>query len=267
MDFEGFKLFVTKKFDFDCSKYTDSFLNRRIGVRMRVNNLENFDDYSKLLLSEELEWSKLHKEFLIHTTNFFRDEKIWGVLISEVIPLMIELRENKLLKKIKIWSAGSSTGEEPVSIAIAMKEALGSKFSDYDVQIIATDRDEPTIERARQAYYEEMQFKETPEKFMKYFEKVDEEYYRPIEEIRKLIEYKVGDILSFSKEKYVDLLFCRNTVIYFNKPTKERLYKEFYDCLNQNGFFIMGMTETLVGEAKELFQAYDHIARIFVKKA
>ena len=183
---KSLKKTITTLLDFDCSLYSDSFLIRRISIRLRANNIGSYQEYDLLLKKNKEEREKLNKELTVHTTNFFRDASLWDALIKEAIPLLAELKKQNKSNKINIWSAGCSTGEEPVTIAICFYEALGLHLDDFHVKILGTDLDYKTIRQAQEAVYDKHQFREMPGEYKdKYFEKVDEDaIYVPKQEIR-----------------------------------------------------------------------------------
>ena len=189
---------ITCLIDFDCHKYTDTFIMRRIEVRLSANKLDSYLSYITLLKTDKDERERLNKELTIHTTNFFRDIAFWNVFIKEVIPIIISLKRGKEEKKIRVWSAGCSTGEEPLSIAISFNEALRMNIEKLEVEITATDIDNDTINAAKQGVYNEQQFREMPPRYKeKYFEKVDEEgFYVPKSNIKDMITYRKGDGFS-----------------------------------------------------------------------
>jgi len=156
-------------------------------------------------------------------------------------------------------------GEEPLSIAISFLETPGSQ--NHKLNIIATDREANTLEKAKQGIYDNIQFSEMDNEFKeKYFEKLPENKFKAKKEVLNLIHYHLGDILSKNTPDRLDVIFCRNTVIYFTMEAKSLLYEKFHDRLNQGGFFIMGKTETMQGEARNFFQMYDAHERIFIKE-
>jgi len=257
---------ITALVGFDCSKYSDAFLVRRISVRLRANQYEMYLDYIKLLENNEDEREMLHKELTIHVTNFFRDKIMWDLFKKRVIPVLIEMKKTKQFRTISVWSAGCSSGEEPLSIAICFLEILGPRLEGFDIRILGTDINAEMIETAKAGLYEEQQFSEmNPDYLEKYFEKVDDNIFRANKEIMNMVRYKAGDILSDPRPFNVDIVFCRNTVIYFSVEAKSRLYEDIFLSLNNGGFFILGRTEILQGPARQKFTVFDSRERIYHK--
>lgn len=219
-----------------------------------------------MLEDDPEEKKKLLKELTIHVTHFFRDESVYTVIKNRVIPEIIRIKKQKNQKTIKIWSAGCSTGEEPYSIAMLFKEHLGENPDNFRVYIIATDIDNKSIEKAKKGIYPEQQFKETNKYYVtKYFTKMDNQY-QISDEIRHMVDFRVGDILSPFNPKNVDIIFCRNTVIYFDQETKSKLYDDLYYALNNESFLVMGKTETLIGISQGKFQMFDNREKIYCKE-
>lgn len=251
---------IGRLLSFDCSQYSDSFLSRRIEIRLRALGIEEYSEYQKRLFSDAAEPARLARELTIHVTNFFRDKSVWEMLLSKAIP---ELMKTQAEDTIRVWSAGCSTGEEPLSAAITFFEALGPDLLGYRLRIRATDREEATIAEAKKALYEEACFREVPESLRdRYFER-EGSLFRPREDIRNSITYESADI--FKSNGTCDLILCRNTVIYFSQPAKEALYLAFHSSLRPGGILVIGKTETLVGPAQNLFRVFDLRERIYFK--
>lgn len=247
--------------------YNLKFLKRRIDCRMRALNISDYNQYKSILTSNLEEIEKIKKELTIHVTNFFRDKPMWSVLKEKLIPQMIDLKNITSSKDINIWSAGSSSGEEACSIFIVFHKILKENIKDYNFSILGTDFDNGIIEQAKKATYQTSQFNEMDkEDIDTYFDKNSDNTYTFKKEFQKFISFQRNDILNYIPEKKFDIIFCRNTVIYFEKNAKENLYTKFYDHLNNNGFFIMGKTEMLNGPARTMFNIYDSKERIYYKE-
>jgi chemotaxis protein methyltransferase CheR len=266
-NFDFMKNRVSALLNFKSSHYSNTFLTRRVDVRLRATNMTTYKDYCLLLEHDLEERNKLYKEFTINVTHFFRDIEMWEIFKNEVIPLIVSLKKESREKTIKIWSAGSSSGEEAVSISICFHEVLGPDLSGFQLSILGTDLSKGVVESAKIGLYEGQQFGEMkPEIKSKYFDKVDHDIYQAKKEITDNIQFTVGDILNYSGLKNLDVIFCRNTVIYFNAEAKPKLYLEFFNCLGKGGFFIMGKTEGLLGETREMFQVFNSKERIYFKE-
>ena len=264
-DWEILKRIIHGMTGFNCEDYSDSFLKRRIDVRLRALSLNGYADYIGFLKINEGESGKLLKELTIHVTHFFRNLEFYNSFIDNVIPNLIS-NISPGNNKIRIWSAGCSTGEEPYTIVICFLKKLGMSIEKYDLKVIATDYDEATITNAKAGVYEESQFRETSEQIKNsYFTKVDD-VYKIKDFVKDKVEFHSGNILKESPQGNFNIIFCRNTVIYFGAKAKENLYVKFFHNIQENGFLVLGKTESMIGESKENFDIFDLRNRIYKVK-
>jgi chemotaxis protein methyltransferase CheR len=251
----------------DVAKYSDNFITRRVEVRLRNTSIDKYSEYIRLLEKDSKEIGLLDEEFSINVTNFFRDHSMWEFFYNTVLPEVVKRKKLSGQKRINIWSAGCSTGEEPLSVCIMLKEFLGDSLGGFEISYKATDFDTDAVNRARRGVYEDLQFREMKQEYKeKYFSKNSDGTYEASSEIKNMISFVVADLFSMSMPHDIDILFCRNTVIYFNLESKSMLYEKFYDCISKGGFFIMGKTELLQGPAREKFKIYDSKERVYQKE-
>lgn len=237
----------------DFTMYKRPTLIRRIGRRVGFKNFKSLEDYKEFLLENEEEVFNLSKEFLIGVTRFFRDYPAFDVLAKNVLPKIIANKNPK--EPIKVWVAGCSTGEEAYTLAILFQEALSSMDRDHEVKIFATDLDKDSIERASRGIYPDKSIKEIPEeRYKKYFEKVGEDY-KVIPSVRKMIIFAVHDLIKDAPFSKMDLVTCRNLLIYLGSDLQKRAMVKFHFSLNLNGFLFLGSSENigdLAGSFSEL---------------
>lgn len=269
-EFEKLKANVKKILGFNTFQYKDTYLKRRFNSRLRAHHLDSYPVYLELLLKDKTEQEQLRRDLTINVTEFFRDNSMYITFRDEIIPDIVQKKQGK----IRIWSAGSSDGKEAYSIAILAIEVLGKYDVSDRLEIIGTDIDSDILQKAVDGIYEsrpdlpqtnieeQMKFIQNPEK---YFD-IDDNMYAAKQCIKQLVDFQHHDLISSSKKKDFDVIFCRNVVIYFNRELQEILYKDFYNALNQGGYFIMGKTETLIGESRDLFVPFDSKEKIFIKK-
>ncbi len=251
---------------FESHNYSDSFLKRRIEGRIRVSKLDTYSSYIRLLKRSSEERVKLKNDLTINVTHFFRDKSLYELLRKTVFPKLINDKHEKGERNIRIWSAGCSSGEEAYSVAILFKEILGEKLGLFDIDILGTDIDAKIVKRAKEGVYEKNQLRETDEDYvLKYFEERGDLYVIK-NNIKNLVRFEEGDILSENNPRGLDIIFCRNTVIYFDESVKKDLYVDIHDLLNSGGLFILGKTEILVGPARETFKVLNSVERIYLKK-
>ena len=255
---------VFKKTGLDLSYFKPSFLERRINVRMKMLNITSGSEYAELLTSELDEVNSLYSSLSINVTKFYRDKRIWKTFSNNVIPNLLE--EIKPSETIRIWSAGCASGEEPYSLAIMFSEAL--KNSTYRFRILASDINSKSIREAKNGVYTLETLKNLePNLISKYFTKIRNDQYKVNQKIKVLITYNSGDIVTFPKS-YLDVIFCRNLLIYYGKDAQDLIFKKFYNVLKDNRFLVLGMDETMWGhKISNSFVTINPRDRIYQKKS
>ncbi|MFP4424685.1 MAG: CheR family methyltransferase [Candidatus Woesearchaeota archaeon] len=257
--FNEIKKWIKIYLKFDFSKYNDSYIKRRIQSRMFYHRMNRFKDYFQFLKENKQEETKLLQNLTVNVTKFFRNPLLYDDIKTTVLP--------KIMKndKVTIWSAGCSSGEEPYSLAISILEFLKKDTMPNNVKIYATDFDTDAIQKAIYGRYQRTQFSDTSQEIIdKYFTQ-EGTLYKVNEEVRESVTFIHHDLFQEKPIESCDLVLCRNVVIYFTMEAKNKLYMEFYNTLNPEGFFIMGKSETLSGRARELFKPVVLDNRIYQK--
>jgi two-component system CheB/CheR fusion protein len=254
------KLFDERGFDF--RDYKKVSLRRRIQKRLDDLRISTYPDYERYLDAHQDEYTKLFETLLINVTEFFRDPEAWKIVEEKVLPDI--LARKKKGDSIRIWSAGCASGEEPYSIGILLAQALGNAIHDYDVKIYATDIDDNALSEARRGLYRPEKLKNvSPEQLDKYFVK-ENSFYKIDRSIRQLVSFGRQDLTSDAPISHLDLLICRNVLIYFNFQLQNKLLFRFNFAMNQGGYIFFGKSEsTLVGS--KLFSVISQKWRIFKK--
>ncbi|WP_375503090.1 chemotaxis protein CheB [uncultured Nostoc sp.] len=248
----------------DFSHYKPNTLDRRIQRRMVLYKLEKLEDYAKYLQKNPGEVKALYEEILIHVTYFFREPEAFEVLKERVFPT---ITKNKSLElPIRIWVAGCSTGEEVYSIAISLLEFLSDKVTPPSIQIFATDISEIAIEKARSGIYPENQMVEvSPERRRKFFNAIEGGGYQISKAVRELCVFARQDLSSDPPFSNLDLVSCRNVLIYLDETLQKRILPIFHYSLNPTGFLLLGTSES-TGKYSELFTLIDKKYKIYAKK-
>lgn len=264
-EFSELKIIIKRKIGFNCEDYKQPHLKRRLAVRLRATESKSYRDYAQMLSKSEDEVNKLKETLTVNVTELFRNPETFDSVRNNVLPELI--KQKGINKVIKIWSAGCSNGEEPYSIAIMLNEFLGHSIKRYNILIQATDIDDDSIAKAETAIFQPKQLEKIgQERINRFFVKKDNNNYQVIDEVKKLVKVKRHDLISGPKFSGFDIIFCRNVTIYFEQSLQEILYMNFYNALNDGGYFVMGKTETLVGPSTQLFKRFDLKERIFQKK-
>jgi two-component system CheB/CheR fusion protein len=246
----------------DFSAYKRSTIWRRIERRMSLHHLGETDDYVRYLMNNPQELDLLFKEMLIGVTSFFRDEGIWERLGKEVFPKMIESQPDGAT--LRAWVAGCSTGEEAYSLGIVFQEALALSQGPRRVtlQIFATDLGRDAIDKARCGEYPEDITKDVSEERLQRFFTRKEHGFRVNKEIREMVVFARQNLVSDAPFTKLDLLSCRNLLIYFLADLQKKLLPLFHYCLNPGGVMILGNAET-IGTSTDLFVPLGGKERIF----
>lgn len=260
--FDKLLAFLTSSRGFDLTTYKRPTLQRRIHKRMQAVGAQGYSDYADYLEVHPDEFKNLFNTILINVTSFFRDEDAWSYLRSEVVRPLVEKTESHV--PIRVWVAGCASGEEAYSIAILLAEQLGpARFRQF-VKIYATDLDDEALDASRAASYPAESLRAIPTHLAeKYFEKAGNRYVFD-RELRRCVIFGQHDLAKDAPISRVDLLMCRNTLMYFNAESKERILERFHFALNDGGFLFLGKAETLLTHAN-LFRPLDLKNRVFVR--
>lgn len=263
-EFADLKAIIKKKIGFNCDQYKQAHLKRRLAVRLRANRSRSYKEYTEILLRNETELQKLKETLTINVTELFRNPETYDVIRRTVLPELIKSKAED--RTLRIWSAGCSNGEEPYSIVIMLYEFLGILIRRYTISVLGTDIDEDSLKKAQNGIYQSKQLeKMSKDRLDRFFIKKEDCSYQVNDEMRRLVKFKYHDMISGPRLFGFDIIFCRNVTIYFEQALQEKLYLNFYNALNEEGYFVMGKTETLIGQAAELFKTVDVRERIYQK--
>jgi two-component system CheB/CheR fusion protein len=229
---------------FDFHGYKPASLARRIRKRMAAVNAPSFAAYQDYLEVHPNEFGTLFNTILINVTAFFRDPAAWDVIRSRAIPEILAAKAAD--EPIRAWSAGCATGEEAYSIAMLLAEELGPDAFRERVKIYATDVDDEALNAARHAAYSERAIEAVPPELVdKYFERLDGLFFFR-KDLRRSVIFGRHDLINDAPISRIDLLTCRNTLMYLNSETQARVLARLHFALNDGGFLLLGRAETLM---------------------
>ncbi|MUG99245.1 PAS domain S-box protein [Scytonema sp. UIC 10036] len=261
-DLENLLEYIKRNRGFDFSGYKRTSLSRRIRRRMQTLNIENYSEYLDYLEVHPDEFVELFNTILINVTAFFRDVQAWDYIANEIIPQIVANKH--ISKPIRIWSAGCASGEETYTLAILLAEALGMEQYTARVKVFATDVDEEALNIARQASYGSKELQSVPLNLQeKYFERVNGRYVVQ-KELRRGVIFGRHDLVQDAPISRIDLLVCRNTLMYFNTETQAKILARFHFALNDNGFLFLGKAEMLFSR-NHSFSPLELRQRVFIK--
>ncbi|MTJ49295.1 CheR family methyltransferase [Dolichospermum sp. UHCC 0259] len=244
LDFENLLQYLRINRGFDFTGYKRSTLMRRVMKEMETLNIDSFINYQDYLEVHPDEFRNLFNTILINVTAFFRDSSAWEYLAKEIIPNIIKNKQKD--EQLRFWSAGCASGQEAYTLAIVLAEILGVEEFRKRVKIYATDVDEESLTQARQASYSAKNIVEVPLELRdKYFDLVNKHYvFR--QDLRRCVIFGRHDLLQDAPISRLDLLVCRNTLMYFNSETQGKIINRFHFALNDHGYLFLGKAEMLV---------------------
>jgi two-component system CheB/CheR fusion protein len=248
----------------DFSMYKPNTVRRRIARRMAVNRIESLHEYTRFISEGSDEAEELFKDLVVNVTSFFRNpqvfQKLEKVVISEI------LSRKKMESMIRIWVPGCATGEEPYSLAMLFQEAMERERIYLKLKIFATDISPDAIEKAREGLFSSnIAIDVKPERLNRFFEKNDDQTYKIKSSLRELIVFSVHDITRDAPLVRMDLVSCRNVLIYMNAELQRKVLPVFHYSLNPGAVLVLGTSEG-VGDFHDLFDAIDRRNKIFRKK-
>ena len=249
----------------DFSQYKPSTVNRRIARRMAVHQIEAIDGYVKYLQQTPPEVEALFRDLLIGVTNFFRDPEAFAVLEEQIIPKLFEGKPAGAT--LRVWSTGCSTGEEAYSMAIMLQERIEALKQNYSVQVFATDIDSRAIATARAGVYPaSIAADMTPERLARFFSvESNGSSYRIHKGIRDMLVFSEQDVIKDPPFSKLDLISCRNLMIYLGAELQKKLIPLFHYALKPGGILFLGTSEG-IGEFSELFTVLDRKCKVYERK-
>lgn len=243
-----------------CGGYKPNCLRRRLAVRMRARGVHTYREYAALLQGDADEYDRLLDALTINVTKFFRNPEAWDALAARFLPALWADGQGR----VRCWSAGCASGEEPYTMAMLLLEQ-GRRAGSGAVRcgVDATDLDPAVLARAEAGAFRAAALDETaPEMRDRYFSGA--EPWTVTADVRALVRFRRHDLLREPPPAApYDLITCRNVVIYFERPNQERLYHAFADALRPGGILMLGKVETLVGAVRDRFRLEDVRERIY----
>jgi len=261
-EFEALLAYLKQSRNFDFTGYKPSSLIRRISKRLQTINVQGYSNYIDYLEVHPDEFNYLFDTILINVTAFFRDAEAWEYLRQEIIPQIVQ--DKPFSQPIRIWSAGCASGEETYTLAIILAEVLGREQFRERVKIFATDLDNDALNQARHGTYSERQVQGiSPDLLEKYFEQ-DTSGYTFNKDLRRSLIFGRHNLIQDAPISRIDLLVCRNILMYFNSETQTKILNRFHFALNPKGFTFLGKAEMLFSRSN-LFTPVDLKQRVFAK--
>jgi two-component system, chemotaxis family, CheB/CheR fusion protein len=254
---------VKVKLGVDVSQYKPTTLRRRIARRAALVRASGIREYLERVRDDDAELHALHDDLFIHVTSFFRDPEVFAALEARVFPALVAARQPSGAP-IRVWVPGCATGEETYSLAISLLEYVEASGSEIPIQVFGSDISERAIRRARAAEYDtSISERVSPQRLERFFERTRAGYrIKPL--VREACVFVRHDVTADPPFSRIDILSCRNVLIYFGAALQKIVLPLFHYALNDPGFLVLGRTEAL-SAGGELFTAVDQEARIFAR--
>jgi two-component system CheB/CheR fusion protein len=247
----------------DFTYYKQSTLKRRIIRRMALNKIEQPSNYLGFLRENKNEQDALYNDMLISVTHFFRDTQSFEVLCSDILPALISKKTAN--DSLRIWIAGCATGEEAYSMAICLQEQLGDKAAAMKIQIFATDISETAIAKARNGIYRQAELEGVSLSRLQQFFVKQDGTYQVSKTIRDMCVFANHNLLKDPPFSKIDLVSCRNVMIYLEPVLQKKALATFHYALNENGYLMLGKSET-IGPNTDIFKIANNAEKIYTRK-
>lgn len=261
--FDAIFQLLRKTYDIDFSFYKRTTVMRRVQRRLMMNQITDLEEYVEQLRSDSGELNRLYKDLLIGVTKFFRDAEAFHCLEKDVLPqLMLKVRPDS---ELRVWVAGCATGEEAYTLAILIHEQLEAMNQQLDVKIFATDVHRASLDVASAGVFSEASLSEvTPQRLKRYFTRFKGSY-RVAQELRQMIVFAPHNIIKDAPFTKIDLITCRNLLIYLEPPAQKKAVSLFHFALNTGGVMLMGPSES-PGELADEFDTIDGRWKVYRKR-
>lgn len=261
-ELEALLEYLKRSRGFDFSAYKRPALMRWVLKRMQIVKSENFREYINYLKLHPEEFTQLFDTLFINVTCFFRDRSVWDYLSKEIVPQIVAAKTSN--EPIRVWSAGCSSGEEAYSLAIVLAEALGIEQFRKRVKIYATDIDDDALKTARQATYTTRNVGVISPRLLAVYFSCSANRYKFRDELSSSLVFGRHNLIEDAPISGVDLVMCRNVLMYFNSETQSEIVSRFHDVCNDNCFFIIGQAERIYSRTNT-FQTVDLNQRVYIK--
>ena len=251
---------IRTKIGLDCAHYRDKYLKRRVNLKMKEKGYKSYSEYGRVIKDDPEEFDELIKFITVNYTKFYRDRDVWDEFNEGVLPSVLQKK-----KTIRVLSAGCSTGEEPYTLAILLKEKMDKTPHKQMVSVKAVDIDTRVLAEAQEGVYPPEAVVDLSRIYLNKYFTEDDGLYRVNDEIKKMVRFGRQDITKKMTQRFFDIVFCRNVFIYFTNEAKAKIITNFHEALNSDGYLILGKTEMMPQEVRGMYKAINNRTKIFQK--
>lgn len=249
----------------DLSQYRPRYVERRLASRLHALNLHSYRQYAAYLDQNPGEYAQLMDTLTINVTQFFRDTSVFDVFRADVIPTLLADKAKRHQRMIRVWSAGCATGQETYSLAMSFLSAMGPKANEYLLTILGTDIDPRALAEAKRATYEISQLAAIPMKEQDRYVEVNGDTFTFKPEVTRHCKFEYLNLFEDKPIQVVDVIFCRNVFIYFNREDQDRVLGVFWSALSRGGYLVLGRSERIAPSTQAEFELVNGRERIYRK--
>ncbi len=244
-DYEEFKQMFYMQSKINLNHYKEKQMKRRIISLVEKNGFQSFMPFYWAMLKDKNMYDAFINYLTINVSEFYRNPSQWELVESAIIPLLI--RKKGSLDNVRIWSSACSTGDEPYTLVMILRKYVPFK----KIRVIASDIDTAAIAKAKQGIYPDRSIKDLPDEYIRqYFARINENTFRISDDVKNCVDFRQLNLLEDPYPTGMDLIICRNVLIYFTEEAKYDIYRSFNRSLNQDGILFLGSTEQIIGADK-----------------
>jgi len=243
-DFDQYRKLIYDESGITFSTTNRAILESRLRERLREKQISHIQDYYSLLLKDKEELKLMLDSVTTNLTRFFRNQPHFDALEHYVLPEVLKLKKEKRDTKIRVWSAGCSTGEEPYTLAMILRDKLPSG---YTSEIVASDLSLKSLLVGKSGFYPDSRMTGVPDTYLTRFFERKNNGYQVKDELMKMIRFDYHNLKHDSGLRNIDILFCRNVLIYFDEPAQKAVIDRFWDAMAPKSYLFIGHSESLFG--------------------
>lgn len=251
----------------DLGQYKDSYIQRRLSMRMKALGTPTYRRYAALLDTSPGEYEKVVDAFTINVSEFFRDRETFLFVREKVLPAILAEKKRTGRRSLRVWSSACACGEEIYSVSMILNDLLGSEYDSFKVKLYATDIDDACMARAKEGTYDPVSLKNVDRAYLERFTRPGPDCRVTLtEDVRRNVVFRHFYLIGGTGfGGYFDLILCRNIMIYFSEAQKKKLVASFLNALIPGGYLVIGKTETLPGDSRSSFVTINGQERIYCK--
>lgn len=249
----------------DLAQYRPRYVERRVAVRLNLLGVHTYQQYAAYLDQHPEEYAKLLDALTINVTQFFRDESVFRYLREKIVPEILASKERRKQHIIRVWSAGCATGEEAYSLAMSFLDGMRGSSREEHLTVVATDIDPEALAVAKRGVYPAQHLNQVPAIYRGRYIETDGDVFRIAPHVARTVRFQVVNLFEDTPINGVDLVFCRNVFIYFNREDQERMIRGFRQALFRGGYLVLGRSERLSPPLAREFELVSARERVYRK--